>query len=66
MLLRHFVSYLGRDNDVMRCVGRENAWNPRGFIGQNPRGVHVACLVHAPCVETVQDRGYSTTNRPTV
>ena len=69
MLLRHFlkiniitslrVFICGRDNDVMRCVGRENAWNPRG--GPNPRGVHAACQVHAPCVGIVQNCGYITT-----
>ena len=45
----------------MRCVGRENAWNPRG--GPNPRGVHAACQVHAPCVGIVQNCGYITTHK---
>ena len=61
-----------RDNDVMVCVGREHAWS-RGegrtpetyggskFIASNPRGVHVARQVHAPCVEMGVNRGYSTT-----
>ena len=34
----------------------------RKFITQNPRGVHAARQVHAPCVEFTPNRGHSTTD----
>ena len=34
----------------------------RKFITQNPRGVHAARQVHAPCVEFTPNRGHSTTH----
>ena len=44
------------------CVDRENAWNPRRFIGPNPRKARGLGTPRGRRVEFTVYRGYSTTN----
>ena len=67
MLLRHFLKInvitrvLFGCGIMTSCVDRENAWNPRRFIGPNPRKARGLCTPRGRRVEFTVYRGYSTT-----